>query len=142
LDRQLSVTEQNSPGAHAVSSGTYMQRPAKHTFCVQLTWSSQSASSQHSAHSPSQQRLPEHLLAQAQLPSVVQKSVVQVSPSSQLSGPAHCAAPPEPPEPPVAGAVPWNASPPHAATARRDPKTRKVVRARVWSGERMRRVRG
>ena len=86
--RQLSVTEQASSGPQAASFGTNMHLPAKQVFTVQPTPSSQSVFSQHSAQSPSQHFCgPLHLAAEAQLPSIVQKSLVQVSLSLQSSGP-------------------------------------------------------
>jgi hypothetical protein len=63
---------------------------AKQVFVVQPTPSSQSVSSQHSAQSPSQHLWgPLHFAAEAQVPSMVQKSLVQLSPSLQSSGPPH-----------------------------------------------------
>jgi hypothetical protein len=103
--RQLSVTEQASSGPHAASFGTNMHLPAKQLLTVQATLSSQSALSQHSAQSPSQHFSgPLHLGVEVQVPSIVQKSLVQLSWSLQSSGPPQLLAPPPAELPPVVAA--------------------------------------
>jgi hypothetical protein len=91
-----------------------MQRLEKQVFSVQLTPSSQSESSQHSAHSPPAQHfcVPAHLGDVSQVPSALHKSLVQASSSLQSSGPPHFAAPSPPVPalplvPPVPVLPPW-----------------------------------
>ena len=74
------------------SLGTNMHWPEKHVLLVQLRPSSQSVFSQHWAQSPPQHLSePGHLGEASQVPSGLQRSVVQMFPSSQSSGPLQVA---------------------------------------------------
>jgi hypothetical protein len=95
--RQPSLTEQYCVASHFVSSGTNMHWFEKHVFVVQAMPSSQSASSQHSAQSPPQHfSVPKHLGEALQVPSALQRSMVQLSLSLQSSGPPHAVPVPAP----------------------------------------------
>jgi hypothetical protein len=94
---QPSLAAQYSVMAHWPSSGTNMHCPAKQVFAVQLTWSSQSALSQHSLHSPLQHlSAPPHFGDASHVPSALQRSVVQMFLSSQSSGPSQLTRAPAP----------------------------------------------
>src|ERR1041384_4877206 len=100
----------------------------KQTLSVHFTWSSQSSLPQHSAQVPPQQRsVPAHLGEVAQVPSALHRSTVQLSPSSQSSGPTQLLPsvapvllplllPPRPLAPPES--APTNLLPPHALAER------------------------
>lgn len=87
---QFSLVEQYSEAAQEASLGTNMHCPAKQVLVVQLTPSSQSASSQHCAHSPVQHfSEPGQRGDASHVPSGLQRSRVQTFLSSQSSGPLH-----------------------------------------------------
>jgi membrane-associated phospholipid phosphatase len=149
---QLSVTEQISSAAQALSSGRFMHRPAKQVLLVQPTPSSQSSSLQHSSQSPLQHLSgPVHFAAAAQTPSTVQKSFVHRSPSLQSWGPTHFVTVPLPDElvPPDMLAVPpaeaapwpplalWNSPPEQAPTSSRDRSTNPSDKDSSWWAERI-----